>query len=193
MHIAQFIQQYHPEYYSIESYPADRVARICKVAEQWGDFSNFGRVPVTVDGVEFNTTERLYQVMKFTDPEARRAVFCAANPKMTAKHYEALGLWREEWPAMIVDAMKYCLMQKYAQSEKFRSELESTGELFIVEDQTTFPKKKADTWGVKLSADGKSYEGPNLLGRLLMELRDNGTLEYSLPDGATVFGDLKEI
>lgn len=193
MHIAQFIQQYHPEYYSIESYPADRVARICKVAEQWGDFSNFGRVPVTVDGVEFNTTERLYQVMKFTDPEARRAVFRATNPKMTAKHYETLGLWREEWPAMIVDAMKYCLMQKYAQSEKFRSELESTGGLFIVEDQTTFPKKKADTWGVKLSADGKSYEGPNLLGRLLMELRDNGTLEYSLPDGATVFGDLKEI
>ena len=193
MHIAQFIQQYHPEYYSIETYPADRVARICKVTEQWGDFSNFGRIPVTVDGVTFNTTERLYQVMKYRDPEARRAVFQAGNPKMTAKHYETLGLWREEWPAMIVDAMKYCLMQKYTQSGKFRSELESTRGLYIVEDQSTFPKKNADTWGVKLSADGTSYVGPNLLGRLLMELRDNGTLEYTLPEDATHFDDLKEI
>ena len=131
--------------------------------------------------------------MKYRDPEARRSVFQAANPKMTAKHYETLGLWREEWPAMIVDAMKYCLMQKYTQSGKFRSELESTRGLYIVEDQSTFPKKNADTCGVKLSADGTSYVGPNLLGRLLMELRDNGTLEYTLPEDATHFDDLKEI
>lgn len=193
MHIAQFIQQYHPEYYSIESYPADQVARIHKVDMQWGDFSNFGRIPVVADGVMFGTTERLYQVMKYKDPEARKAVYLATNPKMTAKHYEKLGLWREEWPAMIVDAMKYCLMLKYNQSRQFRSLLESSKGLFIVEDQTSFPKKRPDTWGVKLSDDGKNYVGPNLLGRLLMELRDNGTLEYSLPEGSTCFQDLLEI
>lgn len=41
--------------------------------------------------------------------------------------------------------------------------------------------------GVKLS-DGK-YVGPNILGRLLMELRDNGRLEYSLPKDALDFID----
>lgn len=193
MHIAQFIQQYHPEYYSIETYPADKVARIFKVDMQWGEFSNFGRVPVNVDGVTFNTTERLYQVMKYKDPEARKAVFLATNPKMTAKHYEKLGLWREDWPEMIVDAMKYCLMQKFIQSESFRSLLENSKGLYIIEDQTSFPKKNPDTWGVKLSADGKSYVGPNLLGRLLMELRDNGSLEYTLPQDSTSFQDLREI
>lgn len=193
MHIAQFIQRYHPEYYSIETYPADKVARIFKVDMQWGEFSNFGRVPVTVDGVTFNTTERLYQVMKYKDPEVRKAVFLATNPKMTAKHYEKLGLWREDWPEMIVDAMKYCLMQKYTQSEVFRSLLESSKGLYIIEDQTSFPKKTPDTWGVKLSADGKSYVGPNLLGRLLMELRDNGSLEYTLPQDSTSFQDLRGI
>lgn len=193
MHIAQFIQRYHPEYYSIETYPADKVARIFKVDMQWGEFSNFGRVPVTVDGVTFNTTERLYQVMKYKDPGARKAVFLATNPKMTAKHYEKLGLWREDWPEMIVDAMKYCLMQKFIQSESFRSLLENSKGLYIIEDQTSFPKKNPDTWGVKLSADGKSYVGPNLLGRLLMELRDNGSLEYTLPQDSTSFQDLREI
>jgi len=191
MHIAPFIKQYHPEYYSIETYPADKVARIHKVDEQWGDFSNFGHIPVTVDGVEFDTTERLYQVMKFKDPQVRKVVYeKKGSPKMPAKHYETLGLWREDWPTMIVDAMKFCLMQKYSQSEKFREELESTRGLFIVEDQSTF-RKKVDTWGVKITADGQSYEGPNLLGRLLMELRDNGTLEYSLPEDSMKFDDLR--
>lgn len=194
MGIHEFIKQYHPEYYSIETYPADNVARIYKVDMEWGDFSNFGHIPVTVDGVLFSNTERLYQVMKFTDPEARKAVYLKkGNPKMTAKHQFKLGLQRPEWPSMIVDAMKFCLMTKYEQSEKFRSELESTKGMFIVEDQTTFPRKNADTWGTKLSADGKTFVGPNLLGRLLMELRDNGKLEYSLPEGATDFKDLQNI
>lgn len=55
-----------------------------------------------------------------------------------------------------------------------------------MEDQSTF-KKPADAWGVKLELVNKSdseqrFAGPNLLGQLLMELRDNGTLRYSLPD-----------
>ena len=38
---------------------------------------------------------------------------------------------------------------------------------------------RADAWGVKTK--GQNYEGPNLMGRLLMELRD-GKMEYKLPD-----------
>jgi hypothetical protein len=56
--------------------------------------------------------------------------------------------------------------------------------LFIVEDQTSFPKKTADTWGVKRIGD--NYVGPNLLDRLLMELRA-GHMTYSLPDNALKF------
>lgn len=42
-----------------------------------------------------------------------------------------------------------------------------------------------DAWGVKFR-EGQ-FVGPNLLGRLLMELRDDGRLEYSLPDDALGF------
>lgn len=73
---------------------------------------------------------------------------------------------------IIVDAMKQCLQLKYEQSEAFRAALERTKDMYIVEDQSTFRKKYADTWGVKRQGD--FYVGPNLLGRLLMELRDNG-------------------
>lgn len=85
--------------------------------------------------------------------------------------------------------MKYCLVTKYAQSAEFRAELERSKGLFIVEDQTTFSKTNPDTWGAKLRDD--KYVGSNLLGRLLMELRDNGTLEYTLPEDA--FGFLEVV
>ena len=42
-----------------------------------------------------------------------------------------------------------------------------------IEDGKDFRKKYADTWGVKRQGD--FYVGPNLMGRLLMELRDNGS------------------
>ena len=145
-----------------------------------------------VDGVSFDCSEKLFQVMKFADTESRRAVYTTNGQtmKMKAKHQEKVGTVRPDWGEIFVDAMKFCLMQKYTQSEAFRTELERSRGLFIVEDQTTFPKKNPDTWGVKQSGDGKEYIGPNLMGRLLMELRDNGKLDYVLPSDATVFQDL---
>ena len=83
-----------------------------------------------------------------------------------------------------MDAMKFCLSKKFEQSEEFRYALSMTKGLFIVEDQTSFPKKTADTWGVKRIGD--NYVGPNLLDRWLMELRDK-QLTWSLPEDALAF------
>ena len=192
MHIREFIEKNYPEYYSIERYPADKTAAFCKVDAPWGIFSNFGRTPLVVAGVSFDCSEKLFQVMKFADTASRKAIYGAKGQtmKMKAKHQEKVGIVRPDWGEIIVDAMKFCLMQKYSQSEAFRTDLERSRGLFIVEDQTTFPKKNPDTWGAKQSGDGKEYIGPNLMGRLLMELRDNGKLDYVLPSDATVFQDL---
>ena len=75
--------------------------------------------------------------------------------------------------------MKFALSCKYDQNPSFRDALEESKGLYIVEDQTTFSGSQANTWGTKL-VDGY-YVGPNLMGQLLMELRDNGLLAYSLP------------
>ena len=179
--VAPFIRQYYPEYYSIERYPADRCACFCKVDGEWGILGNFGRTPLVVDGVTLKNSEQLFQLMKFKDEEPVKAVYQAGNPKYAAKHWEKTHR-RSDWGAMIVDVMKFCLTLKYQQSEAFRSTLLRTKGLFIVEDQPSFPKKTADTWGAKLV--GNEYVGPNLLGRLLMELRDNGELRYRLPEDA---------
>ena len=182
--IAPFIQKYYPEYYSIETYPVSECVAIRKVKEQWGIFGNFAPTPIILNGVTFKTSELLFQLMKFKEAEPILAVYNANNPKMTAKHWEKTHR-REDWGRMIVDAMKFCLTQKYEQNEDFRKELVRSKDKYIVEDQTSFPKKTPDTWGVK--QQGSDFVGPNLLGRILMELRKNGKLDYRLPDDALYF------
>lgn len=184
MRVHEMIKRYYPQYYSIETYDAENVASIHKITEEWGVFSNFAHTPLTVAGKKYDTSERLYQVMKMATPEARDAVYNSlkGNPKILARKIASSypEQIRPDWASIIVDVMKFCLVTKYEQSKDFRDALDSSKGMIIVEDQTSFPKKNADTWGVKLVA-GK-YVGPNLLGRLLMELRDNeGKLEYSLP------------
>lgn len=110
--------------------------------------------------------------------------------KMHMRHiYKAHPEWlREDWGRMVVDAMKYCLMMKYEQCKAFHDELDRSKGLFIVEDETNRnarKKKDADSWGTNLVDN--EYVGPNLLGKLLMELRDKGELDYKLPDDALDF------
>ena len=160
--IAPFIMKYFPRYYSVETYPAEECVAVHKVNEPWGLLGNFARTPLKLDGVEFRTSEQLFQLMKFRDRDAVLAVYHAVNPKMTAKKWEKTHR-REGWGRMIVDAMKFCLQCKYEQSTAFREMLEES------------------------RGRGDHYVGPNLLGRLLMELRDNGRLDYALPADAFDF------
>ena len=191
--VSHLIKKYYNQYYTIETYPAKDCARITAVADEWGFLGNFAPAPLEVNGVRFSNSEHLFQVMKFKEKGVVQNVYNGysfggngAPAKMAAKSYETVGFKREDWGEMIVDAMKFCLQTKYEQSEKFRKELERTKGKFIVEDQTSSSKKSPDTWSVKLKGD--SFVGPSLLGRLLMELRDNnGKLDYKLPDDAFDF------
>ena len=192
--VVAFIYKNYREYWGIQSYPAHKCANFCSTDEKWGIFGNFAAAPLVVDGYSFKHSEELFQMMKFKDETVlnnlkngiSRAGKSCHNIKKCAKSYER-DHRREDWGEMIIDAIKFCLQTKYEQCPKFRQELMWTQKegLYIVEDQTSFSKNNADTWGAKLK--GKEFVGPNLLGRLLMELRDNGKLEYKLPDDAFDF------
>ena len=189
-----FIKEFYPEYDGIQSYPAAECAAFCSTHEEWGILSNMATTPLDIEGVKFNSCEHIFQMMKFNDPEYVLKVWNgetangkkSANIKMTAKSHEPEHR-REDWGSMIVDALKYAMQQKYNQCEAFRKELERSKGKFIVEQQPN-PNKPADTWSAKL--EGDMWVGPNLTGRLLMELRDNGKLEYHLPMDALSFIDV---
>ena len=190
--IAPFIKDFYPEYWGEYSYDANKCIRIHKTDDEWGILCNFANTPIAVGGFTFKSSEQLFQLMKFTDRDVVKRIVNGITRndkkchevKKTVKSYEK-DYRREDWGRMIIDAMKFSLQCKYEQSEAFRQKLESTKGFNIVEDQTSFPKKRPDAWGVKLR-EGQ-FIGPNMLGRLLMELRDNGRLEYCLPDNALDF------
>ena len=187
--VAPLIKEFYPEYYSWNEYPADECIPIRKVKEQWGVLGNFYQTPIIVNGVEFVSSEQLFQMMKFTDRETLLSIYHSRGLplKWAAKKGEKDGLCREDWGRIIIDCMKFCLQIKYDQCEEFRTALNDTKGYRIVEDQTngktskkTGKVKPADSWGVVLTGD--KYVGSNLLGRLLMELRDKRKLDYNLPN-----------
>jgi predicted NAD-dependent protein-ADP-ribosyltransferase YbiA (DUF1768 family) len=186
MHVYEMIREYYPEYTNIERYPAAETVCVRGTHDEWGVLGNFAITPMVVNGVAYDCTERLFHIMKFKPESAEGIKEMMGVPsglkiKMRFKRiYKEHPEWfHNHWPSMVVDAMRFCLAQKYEQSEAFRKELERSKGKYIVEDETLRKKgRDADSWGVVLK--GGEYVGPNLLGRLLMELRDKGALVYSI-------------
>ena len=181
--IAEFIKKYYPEYWGIQVYPIEQSVFFHKKTDEHWILSNIASCPLEIEGIPFKNSEHLFQTLKFATPASITAVYQSKSPKMTAKHWQKVGGHRrEDWGEIILDVMKFCLQKKYEQCPEFRAELDSTKEYNIVELQDRKNDKassRANAWGVKTK--GQNYEGANLMGRLLMELRD-GEMEYKLPD-----------
>ena len=125
VHLVDYIREYYPDWLGFKEYPAEKTIAIGRVKEPWGILGNFASSPIVVNGVSFDCTEKLYQVMQIADPDARRDIY--AQPKnqaikKKANHYKATGAVREDWGRIFIDAMKFCLVQKYNQCEAFRNE-----------------------------------------------------------------------
>jgi ribA/ribD-fused uncharacterized protein len=68
---------------------------------------------------------------------------------------------RSDWNDVRIDVMRRCLYAKFTQNETLRDILLATGDAMIVENSP-----RDSFWGI-----GKSGDGSNWLGVLLMELR----------------------
>ena len=184
--IAQYIKEHYPEYWGDQTYPKDKSVFFNKKTDSHWILSNFAKVDIIIDDVLFKNSEHLFQTMKFCTEESILKVYYSSSPKMTAKHYQKLGGHRRnDWGEIIIDALKFCLQQKYVQCPEFKEELQNTRGYYIVELEDGRQNKRPDAWGVKTC--GEFYIGPNIMGRLLMDLRDNGKLDYRLPDDITSF------
>jgi putative DNA methylase len=158
-----------PRTVEFREYWADHAAVFRKTNEEFGGLSNMAPgFPVRVNGHPIRTSEALYQACRFPHmPEVQQMVIKQQSPmtaKMKSKPYRRDS--RTDWDSVRVTVMRWCLRVKLAQNWlKFSRLLESTDELPIVEES-----KKDDFWGAKPIEDGRLV-GANVLGRLLMELR----------------------
>jgi ribA/ribD-fused uncharacterized protein len=142
-----------------------------KTNEVFGGLSNMAPgFPVLVNNVRFWTSEALYQCCRFPDaPEVQKLIVSQRSPmtaKMKSKRYRK-DWTRPDWDNVKVRVMRWCLRVKLAQNlNNFGRLLLSTGDRPIVEESA-----KDQFWGAK-SEPGGLLKGANVLGRLLMELRD---------------------
>ena len=172
---------HYPQYDIIERYPAEQTIGFTSTAAAWGIFSNFAKTPMLVNGIEFACVEQLFHYIRLNN-EMERAQYLKVSPgmalKMKAKGFAKRGVERADWREIAVDVMRFCLNHKYQASTEFRKALSDSGSKYIVEDESN-RKKKPDSWGAVLDTATGEYYGKNIMGRLLMELREKGQLDYT--------------
>lgn len=133
-----------------------------KLAEPFGEFSNFYKRLVGVDGQEYPTVEHYFQSMKFTDLEHQRKVATAKGPSAAAR----LGRtphpsYRKDWDTIKDGVMLRAVRAKFAQHRDLAELLLSTGSARIIEHSSN------DSYW----ADGGDGTGRNQLGITLMIVR----------------------
>ena len=141
-----------------------------KTKERFGGLSNMASgFPLEVNGEPIRTSEALYQACRFPHmSDVQEAIIAERSPmtaKMRSKPFRKDS--RPDWDEVRMHVMWWCLRVKLAQNwDKFSSLLRETRGRDIVEQS-----RKDDFWGAKPAADGRLV-GRNVLGRLLMRLRD---------------------
>lgn len=134
-----------------------------KVSEPFGEFSNFAPFPVEIDGRRWPTTEHYFQAQKFAGTEREEQVRAAASPMTAARMGRSRAHpLRSDWESVKDAVMHSAVLTKFKQHADLRHLLLSTGDAEIVEHT-----KNDSYWG-----DGGDGSGRNMLGRILMAVRE---------------------
>lgn len=134
--------------------------------EKYGCFSNFYPCRFNWQEIEFNCSEQAFMYAKaiyFNDIEIANQILLETDPKKIKKLGRKVKNFDDtKWAEVRYNFMLTINRVKYTQNEDLRDILLSTGRATIVED-SPFDY----IWGI-----GKDGSGQNLLGKVLMELRD---------------------
>ncbi len=143
----------------------------------YGFMSNFARYAIEIFGRTWMTSEHAYQAQKFSgmNQEDYDAVYNAINPMAAAiVGRDANRPCRSDWDTARDDVMRFVVMHKFLQNEDIRQRLLETGDATLVEHDAVR--------GDKYWADGGDGSGKNMLGVILMEVREVLREEYVFRD-----------
>jgi N-glycosidase YbiA len=119
--------------------------------------------PIDLDGEHWPTSEHYFQAQKFEDDTYRQKIRKTNSPMQAARlGRDRKQKLRGDWENVKVDTMRRAVLAKFTQHTDLRELLLSTGEAKIVEHT-----ENDSYWG-----DGGDGSGKNMLGRILMEVRE---------------------
>jgi hypothetical protein len=139
--------------------------------EKYGPFSNFSRHPIKLAGKTWSTSEHYFQAQKFVGTQYEEEVRKIKKPSEAAKMGRDRSLpLRKDWESVKDNVMRDAVYAKFTQNEDLKEFLLSTGNDKLVEHTVN------DSYW----ADGGDGSGKNMLGIILMEVRDKIRNEKSL-------------
>ncbi len=129
----------------------------------YGCFSNFSRHPVTLKGLVWKTSEHYFQAQKFADTKYEEAVRQCNMPGDAANIGRDRSLpLRKDWESVKDSIMEEVVYAKFTQNPEIKQVLLSTGDSELVEHT-----ENDSYWG-----DGGDGSGKNMLGKILMKVRE---------------------
>lgn len=135
-----------------------------KSSGEYGYLSNLYWVDVKFENRTFRSSEDAYQFGKPLDGMVAEWLITAPKPHLCAMAAHSLLAFdiRPDWQDIKVDRMRDVLSAKFTQHEDLKKKLLETRDAILIEDSKT-----DRFWGV-----GRHMNGKNMLGILLMELRE---------------------
>ncbi|MBF9220070.1 NADAR family protein [Hymenobacter ruricola] len=140
-------------------------------------FSQWWRADFVVAGVTYRSTEHWMMAEKarlFADDAALARILAAPSPAEAKKLGRGIqGFEPERWDAHKYQIVRAGNLRKFSQHPDLKKFLLDTGDRILVEASPVDA-----IWGIGLAADSPDaenparWQGPNLLGFALMEVRD---------------------
>ncbi|CDW75023.1 swarming motility protein ybia [Stylonychia lemnae] len=131
--------------------------------QETGWLTNYWPSPIQANDKYYPTSEHYFQSVKFTDPEYSEKIRLASTPD-EAKIFgqNRTQPIQADWGNRRIEVMKDALRYKFHQNLELQEKLLSLSGKNIVEHT-----EDDSFWG-----DGGDSTGQNMLGKLLMEVRD---------------------
>ena len=135
--------------------------------------SNMYNCRIDFNNTLFNSTEQLFQYLKFSQNEKVKELMLKTcngfESKQLANRYNHIK--DDDYEEVKYNNMLLCLQLKFEQCKDFRRFIQSTGNRNLVEYQY-WCKNGVPTWGTRIETEDV-YMGINATGRLMMKIRED--------------------
>jgi ribA/ribD-fused uncharacterized protein len=129
--------------------------------------SNFYSKPITYRGITYMNNEAAFQAQKTLNPIEKMA-FSKFDPSKAKRQGRRVSL-RKDWEEIKDDIMYEICKAKFSQNEDLRDKLLATGNEYLEEGTTGWHD---NYWGNCSCEKCKNIKGKNILGKILMRVRE---------------------
>jgi N-glycosidase YbiA len=142
---------------------AEDVILFYSASGNYGCFSNFSPHPIRLKGKTWPTSEHYFQAQKFVGTPDEEEIRSAKSPMIAARMGRSRKRpLRSDWESIKDAIMHEAILAKFTQHDDLREILDLTGDSEIVEHTVN-----DSCWG-----DGGDGRGKNMLGKILMRVRE---------------------